>query len=141
MSEPMPAARISLAVCGAHLRGQPLNKQLTECDAHLVAERTTATAYRFYALDTQPPKPGLVRVAPGSADAAAIEVEVWSLDPVAFANFVDAIPQPLCIGRVVLDDGSNVAGFLCEPAALAGALDITSYGGWRAYRQAADAPR
>ena len=141
LAETTTLARISLAVCGAHLSGQPLNSQLTDCDAQLVATRKTAPVYRFYALDTQPPKPGLVRVAPGSAGAAAIEVEVWSLDPVAFASFVDAIPQPLCVGRVMLDDAGNVAGFLCEPAALEGATDITSYGSWRAYRQAIDAQR
>jgi allophanate hydrolase len=130
--------RIDLAVCGAHLSGQPLNAQLTDRAGELVATVSTAASYRLFALDTQPPKPGLVRVADG-AEGAAIEVEVWSLDPAAFASFVDAIPAPMCIGRVVLDDGRNVAGFLCEPIALDGATDITSYGGWRAYRAAATA--
>jgi len=34
---------------------------------------------------------------------------------------------------VRLADGSEVKGFVCEPVALAGAPDITGYGGWRAY--------
>jgi allophanate hydrolase len=37
---------------------------------------------------------------------------------------------------VELADGSWHHGFLCEPHALAGAEDITAYGGWRAYRAA-----
>ena len=131
---------IRLAVCGAHLSGQPLNAQLTDRGAELLATRATAPSYRLYALDTQPPKPGLVRVAPEVA-GAPIEVEVWALDRAGFATFVDAVPAPMCIGRVVLDDGSDVAGFLCEPVALDGAADITAYGGWRAYRRAADEPR
>ena len=36
-------------------------------------------------------------------------------------------------GKVSLDDGSAVSGFLCEAHALAGAEEITSFGGWRAF--------
>ena len=34
----------------------------------------------------------------------------------------------------VLADGTDVAGFLCEPLAAEGARDITAFGGWRAFR-------
>lgn len=79
----------------------------------------------FYALDIDPPKPGLVRVNGEDGDGGAIEIEVWALAPEAFASFVDAVPAPLVIGRVVLADGSDVAGFLCESIAVRGATDIT----------------
>ena len=121
---------IRVGVVGAHLTGQPLNHQLTDKEARLVASTRTAPSYRFYALATEPPKPGLVRVAAGGA---AIELEVWELAAAAFGAFVDAIPVPLAIGRILLDDGTDVAGFLCEPIAVDGARDITSFGGWRAY--------
>jgi allophanate hydrolase len=126
---------VHLAVVGAHLSGQPLNSQLTDRGATLVRTTATAARYRLLALPTDPPKPGLVRVPEGDPAGAAIEVEVWSLAPVAFAGFVDAVPAPLCIGRVRLADGTDVAGFLCEPVAAAdpGALDITGHRGWRAY--------
>jgi allophanate hydrolase len=126
----MVSPAVPLVVVGAHLSGQPLNHQLTDRHGRLVRATTTAPVYRLYALDTDPPKPGMVRVAEGGA---AIEVEVWELAPAAFAGFVDAIPAPLCIGRVLLADGTDVAGFLCEPLALAGAPDITGHGGWRPY--------
>jgi len=129
-----PAARLELAVVGAHLTGQPLNRELTSRGGTLVGPAHTADCYRFYALaGTTPPKPGLVRVAPGAG--AAIELEVWSLPGAAWADFVAAIPPPLGIGNIVLADGRTVKGFLCESVALEGARDITAFGGWRAYRR------
>lgn len=119
-----------LLVVGAHLSGQPLNGQLTDRGARLAARTTTAACYRLYALKTDPPKPGLVRVTDGGA---AIEGEVWDLPPAGFADFVAALPPPMGVGPVVLADGSSVTGFLCETVALEGAADITSYGGWRAF--------
>jgi allophanate hydrolase len=127
-----------IAVAGAHLEGQPLNHQLSDRGGQLSARATTSEAYRIYALDTEPPKPGLVRVNDGGE---AIDVEVWELEPAAFADFVDAVPSPLVIGRVLLGDGTDVAGFLCEPIAIEGALDITSFGGWRAYLASLEPPK
>jgi allophanate hydrolase len=123
---------VPLAVAGAHLSGQPLNRQLTDRGARLVRTTTTAPRYRLVALATDPPKPGLVHLADG-ADGGAIEVEVWELPPVGFAGFVAALPRPMAIGKVALADGTSVPGFLCEPEAVDGATDITASGGWRAY--------
>jgi allophanate hydrolase len=126
----MPVDGIKLAVVGAHLRGQPLNRQLLELGADFVGETCTAPTYRLYALpDTSPPKPGLVR----EDDGVEIEVEVWSLSAAAFGRFVAGIPAPLGIGTVVLRSGEAVKGFLCERIAVRGAEDISRYGGWRGY--------
>ncbi len=123
---------VLLAVAGAHLSGQPLNHQLTSRGATLVRTLRSQADYRLYALaGTTPPKPGLVR-APGSS-GAGIELEVWSLGREAFGSFVAEVPAPMTIGTVVLEDGSSVKGFSCEPSALEGAEDITRFGGWRAY--------
>jgi len=126
----VPSSQIRVAVCGAHLQGQPLNPQLTSRGARLVQRTTTAPEYRLYALPDGK-RPGLVRVAEGGA---AIEVEVWELPGAQFGSFVDGIPAPLGIGRTLLADGSSVAGFICEPSGLDGACDITAFGGWRAYK-------
>ena len=126
-----PAA-VYLAVVGAHLSGQPLNHQLTSRGAVFAAATRTAADYRLYALaNTRPPKPGLVRE-PGF-DGPGIEVEVWRISPEAFGAFTAEVPAPLAIGNVTLADGASVKGFVCEPAALAGAAEITAFGGWRAY--------
>lgn len=128
------AAELLLVVAGAHLRGQPLNPQLLERAARFVEATTTAAAYRMFALDTVPAKPGVVRVPGGGA---ALAVEVWALDAAAFGTFVAGLPAPMAIGRVELADGRELPGFLVEPWALESAEDITVHGGWAAYREAA----
>ncbi|MDV5143907.1 allophanate hydrolase [Streptomyces sp. SBC-4] len=120
---------LCLAVVGAHLSGQPLNGQLLALGGRLVRPTTTAPAYRLYALDTAPPKPGLVRAREGGA---AIEAEVWQLPAEGLGALLAALPRPMALGSVELADGTSVPGFLCEPEALEGAREITSYGGWRA---------
>lgn len=64
---------------------------------------------------------------------SGLEVEVWSLPSDAFGRFVADIPAPLGIGKVSLDDGTTVSGFLCEAHAVTGAEEITRFGGWRAF--------
>ena len=119
------------AVAGAHLSSQPLNHQLTALAGRLLDTTTTSADYRLFALDTVPPKPGLVRVAAGAG--APIEVELWALSAAAFGRFVAALPQPMAIGRLLLADGRQVEGFLCEPIATETAADITGSGGWRVH--------
>ncbi len=119
---------------GAHLAGQPLNGQLIERGARLVATTSTTRDYRLFALaESVPPKPGLVRE-PGF-DGPGIEVEVWAVPEDAFGSFVAAVPPPLGIGNVRLVSGEWVKGFICEAAGLAGATEITEFGGWRGYRR------
>lgn len=126
---------VRLAVVGAHLRGMPLNVQLTERVSAFVEATTTSDAYRLYALPgTVPPKPGLARV--GAGQGAAIQVELWDVPLHSFGSFVAAIPAPLGIGTLTLADGREVKGFICEAWALADARDITGFGGWRAYMAA-----
>lgn len=123
---------IHIAVVGAHLSGQPLNSQLLERGARLVRACRTRPCYRLYALaQTVSPKPGLVRTDAG--DGVAIAVEVWEVPVAEFGVFVAQIPPPLSIGSIALDDGDLVKGFLCEGYAIHDALDISDFGGWRAF--------
>ena len=132
------AAKIPLAVLGAHLRGQPLNHQLTTIGARFLKQTRTAPEYRLYSLpNTTPTKPGLARSSHGGAN---IEVELYELSPESFGTFVAAVPPPLCIGNAKLEDGSSVKCFLCEPTALEGAQEITSFGGWRSYLNSNNKP-
>jgi allophanate hydrolase len=126
------AAGVKVAVVGAHLSGMPLNGQLAERGATLVGAAETAPDYRFFALPgTTPPKPGLLRVAPGKG--ARIALEIWDMPLEHYGSFVALIPPPLGIGTLDLADGSQVQGFLCEAWATHGAQDISHLGGWRSY--------
>jgi allophanate hydrolase len=129
-----PGVTVRVAVVGAHLSGMPLNPQLIERRAHLVATTTTAPVYKLYALPgTEPPKPGLVRIDPGTDGGHSIEVEIWEMPIGQFGSFVAAVGAPLGIGTLTLADGSSVHGFICESWAAAGAHDISAFGGWRRY--------
>ncbi|BCG92732.1 allophanate hydrolase [Mesorhizobium sp. 131-2-1] len=120
---------IELVVVGAHLSGMPLNGQLKDAGARFCRATRTTPSYKLYELAGQAtPKPGLIRVGSGGT---AIEVEVWRLCADAFGRFVAAIPPPLGIGTIDLDDGTSAKGFLAETAGLLAATDISAYGGWR----------
>jgi len=128
---PLAAGHVALAVCGAHMQDLPLNGQLCDRGAYLVRRTRTAADYRLFALPGGPPeRPGLIRVPSGGAP---IEVEIWALPVEQMGSFVTGIPAPLGIGRVQLQDGAEVSGFICESHAATGAADITRFGGWRAY--------
>jgi allophanate hydrolase len=119
------------------MSGLPLNGELLRLGARFLGPARTAPRYRLYCLDTfAPPRPGLLRQEPGQA----IEVEVWKLPIAAFGALVAGILAPLAIGRVEIEGGEDLAGFLCEAQATHGARDITSYGGWRGYLAAGGGP-
>jgi allophanate hydrolase len=117
-----------VAVCGLHMRGLPLERQMLEHGAVFVREDRTSASYKLMKLQTVPPKPGLMKQTQGGA---AIEIELWEMPLAAFGAFTAAIPAPLGIGKIELEDGTAVPGFICEAYGTLGAEDITSYGGWR----------
>jgi allophanate hydrolase len=131
-----PEGMIEIAVAGAHLSGMPLNGELLRAGGVFLRAAVTEPVYRLYALKgSAVPKPALVRVVEGGF---AIEVEVWALPAEAFGKFVAQIPPPLGTGTLVLADGTAPKGFLGEAAAVAGAEDISRFGGWRAYAPGAE---
>ena len=123
---------VKLAVVGAHLTAMPLNFQLTTRQGTLLKKTYTAKNYKLFALkNTSPPKPGLQCDATGTS----IEVEVWDIPLANFGAIVAEVPAPLGIGNLQLEDGSWVKGFICEAYAIKDAIDISHFGGWRAYIQ------
>lgn len=136
MAAPAPVTvakrdRTALLVCGAHLTGLPLNWQLTEKGATLLFATTTSPHYALYALAGGPPaRPGLRRVA---EKGQAIAVEVWEIPTQHLGTFLAEIPAPLGLGRVELENGEWVTGFICEDYAFASATAITQTHSWREY--------
>ncbi len=125
-----PPGWVTVAVCGAHLEGLPLNGQLTERGSVLRKRTQSAPCYRFIALPGEIAKPGMIRVPEGGA---SIDLELWDMPVEHFGSFVALIPPPLGIGSVQLEDGSWVKGFSCEAIAAEEAEDITAFGSWRSY--------
>ncbi|MDR2280848.1 MAG: allophanate hydrolase, partial [Gordonia sp. (in: high G+C Gram-positive bacteria)] len=81
----------------------------------------TAPDYRLTALDTVPPKPGLVR---DPLDGRSIRGEKWLLAPAALGRFLAALPAPMTLGAVTLSDSTQIVGFSCEPSAAAAATPL-----------------
>jgi allophanate hydrolase len=120
-------ANVLVAVCGLHMRGYPLEKQMLASGAFFVAEALSAAKYQLVKLSTVPPKPGMIKQHSGGA---AVELEIWEMPLTSFGAFVAGIPAPLGIRKVELQDGLEVAGFICEAYAAETAEDISALGSW-----------
>ncbi|MFA8385394.1 MAG: allophanate hydrolase [Pelagibaca sp.] len=128
----LSAAEMTLAVCGAHMSGLPLNHELTSRGARFLTATHTAPSYALYALPGGPPiRPGLCRRDDGQG--TSISLELWAIPKDAIGGFLADIPAPLVIGTVEIKDGSKVKGFLCEASGLSHAEDISVLGGWRRF--------
>ena len=125
-----------LAVNGTLMRGLALNGNLLAAGATFVCETRTAAVYRLWSIGDR--HPAMVRVAAGGV---AIAIEVWSVPAAGLAGILLAEPPGLSIGKVPLEDGSEVLGVLAEPILCEGQHEITAYGGWRAYVAARDCHR
>jgi hypothetical protein len=126
---------VELAVNGTLMRGLELNPNLLNAGAIFVEETTTEPAYRIWSIADR--HPAMVRVAEGGV---AVVVEVWSVPAGGIASILLAEPPGLSIGKVKLADGRTVLGVLGEPILCEGRVEITSFGGWRAYAKSAGLP-
>ncbi len=100
------AARDGGCVGWRHMAGLPLNAQVTARGGRFLRAAKTAPDYRLYLLPGGPPlRPGLLRV--GAGQGEAIACELWAIPLDAVGTFLAAIPAPLGLGRVRLDDGSG----------------------------------
>lgn len=128
-SEQLTQTTIEVAVCGLHMRGYPLESQMLEHGAVFAREGRTAPKYRLIKLPGNVEKPGLIK---RNHPAASIEIEVWKMPLHQLGHFMTLIPAPLSLGKIELEDHTEVIGFLCE--AYAGddqAEDISHFSTWR----------
>lgn len=123
---------VPIAVCGQHMRGMLLEGQLLELGAEFDREAATAAEYKLYKLDTVPVKPGLLHVNQGGK---SIELEIWNIPVERLGEFLMKISSPLGLGRVRLESGEEVIGFLCEDYAAKGQTDISELGSFRKFTQ------
>ncbi len=129
---PFFEAKISFAVCGAHLKGESLHDELS-CAEFLESART-AQEYRMFAISNgKVQKPALV-----AGGKNSFYVELYEMDAADFGKFVAQIPAPLGIGKVKLSDGRLVPGFIGDTSILENAekfsvQDISELGDWRKF--------
>lgn len=117
-----------IAVCGLHMRGFPLEKQMIEHGAVFIREAKTAPKYKLFKLPSLPKKPGLVKT---NKKGSSFELELWEMPLSEFGSFISFIPSPLGIGKIELEDGTETPGFICEAAATEEAEEISHFNGWR----------
>lgn len=122
------ADRVNLAVNGTLMRGLELNSNLQAMEATFIREAKTEPTYRLWSIDDC--YPAMLRVREGGA---AIAVEVWAVPVEGLSKLLWQEPPGLCIGKVHLSDGEVVLGVLGEPICCENQLEITQWGGWRAY--------
>lgn len=136
---PCKDSYVPIAVVGAHLKGLPLHWQLERCNAQFISATKTAANYKLYALPKNGPilKPGLCKV---DENGSQIEVEVYAVPKEYVGQFLSYIPEPLGLGTLQLEDGTTVKGFICEENGYKqeGSVDITSFGGFKAYVKTLD---
>jgi gamma-glutamylcyclotransferase (GGCT)/AIG2-like uncharacterized protein YtfP len=120
---------VYLAVNGTLMQGLALNQNLLNAGATFVRETTTEPAYRLWSI--QDNYPAMIRVAEGGV---AIAIEVWQVPVAGLAEILQQEPPGLSIGKVKLADGEVVLGVLGEPICCESQLEITQWGGWRAYQ-------
>jgi len=128
------AQAVPLVVVGAHRKGQPLVGELERRGAFWDGPVTLAPRYRMVVLETQPPKPGVVR----SNDGAELAAERWLLSQAALGSFLAELPEPMLLGSVLLNDGSTAVGFACDAVAASLGRDITHFGDWLLAQDAAE---
>jgi allophanate hydrolase len=130
-SSDLAGDEIAIAVVGAHLSGMALNGELRALDGRLLEATTTAPDYKLYALDTTPPKPGMLRVSagterrlPSNLAPSAVSFENCRRDPAAAS-----------IGTVRLDDGRGIKDFWLRPSMSVQRATSRSAAGARSWRR------
>ena len=118
-------------ICGSALRGQPDHGNLGS--AVFVREAKTAPRYRLHSVEDK--HPGIYEVAEGGVSIAG---EVYELTEEQHRDLLASEPPNLYEAPVELDDGETVNAMIYprELIEQRGYRDVSSYGGWAAYKAA-----
>lgn len=84
----------------------------------------------FLIENSHPKKPGLIR---DEKEGDSIEVEIYSLNYDSFGKFTASIPHPLGIGKLKLEDGKEVCGFIAEAVVMENSRELKGYKSWREF--------
>lgn len=116
---------------GGGMRGGPVHHHIE--GVPLLGELRTAPKYRFYSIRDEFPA-----LNPTAAGGAAIVGELYDLSlEMLHRSLLPAEPPELELGTIELENGAVSFAMLLRPEVLdrgTGLIEITKYGGWRAYR-------
>lgn len=132
----VPPDHVGLVVNGGLMRGMRAHGRLAAAGAVFLREVRTAPVYRLWSIEDR--HPGMIRSAAGGASIAA---ELHAIPRATLAQVVEEEADGLCVGRVLLDDGTAPLGVLIEPRRVEGMEEITALGGWRAHVEARAIPQ
>jgi gamma-glutamylcyclotransferase (GGCT)/AIG2-like uncharacterized protein YtfP len=122
------ARRVELFVNGTLMRGDVLHPNLD--GARFVSDAQTAPRYRLYSIGDV--HPGMIRAATAGVSVSG---ELYDLDLEHLERLIASEPPGLGVGVVELAGGERRLGIFWVAANLPEtAIDISHYGGWRAYR-------
>ena len=67
-------------------------------------------------------------------------VEIYAMTANDFSKFIQQISSPLSIGKLKLENGENILGFvgdtqILDSAQFKNALDISEFGDWRKFKK------
>jgi gamma-glutamylcyclotransferase (GGCT)/AIG2-like uncharacterized protein YtfP len=115
---------------GDGMRGGPLHRHIA--GATLIGERRTLPRYRFYSVRDEFPA-----LCPVSGGGQPILGELYEVPMAQLHELLAREPPELELSIVELEPGELAFGMVLRRAERERSFtDITSYGGWRAYRQA-----
>jgi allophanate hydrolase len=113
-------------IYGTFMRGQPGHANLE--GARFLEAVETAPRYRLLEVDGR--WPALVE----DDDGVAIAAELYEIDPAHVARLAEIEPPGWARSPVELVDGRTVEAFLGAGELRARGVDVSSHGGWAAYR-------
>lgn len=122
-------------ICGSALRGQPDHQNLQS--AKFVKETKTRPLYRLHAAENGW-HPAIYQT---TTDGISIPGEIYEMTTEQFDYLAANEPPHMYPAEVLLEDGDTATAFLYPQELIEQYSwpDISGYGGWAAYKQAAAA--
>lgn len=96
----------------------------------------TAPRYRLFSLA------GFPVLVEDAAEGRSLDAQVWEVTDELWARIVESEPSEMTPAAVELDDGRSVETLVGPLTWLesGGAVEVSGYGSWRAYREAESSP-
>lgn len=113
-------------IYGTFMRGQPGHENLA--GARFLEAVETAAGYRLLEVD------GLWPALVEDEDGISIAAELYEVEPDHLARLAEIEPPGWSRAPVELSDGRVVEAFLGQPQLRRRGRDVSSHGGWAAYR-------